>query len=103
VYSVTEPERHPLKTFLVTEDGWLKCAFGEDAPFAPRQSLPRAAYPNGAIYWFSREDFVEQRRFPMNRIVAYFMPPDRSLDIDSPADLAEAERLLSRQVKQVAP
>lgn len=94
VVSVFEPDHHPAKSFRVDQEGMLTGLFAADAPFTPRQMLPRAFLPNGAIYVFSIEAFTAQSRIPRERLVPYVMPARSSIDIDQPGDLAEAARLL---------
>lgn len=93
--SVREAQSHP----------WL--VFGQDAagrltPFAPppagaghrRQDLPPALVLNGAVYaadvaWLRRERaFIRP-----GETVAWEMPADRSIDIDTLEDFQAAERL----------
>jgi len=54
---------------------------------------------NGAIYLHGCDDYVQQR--PPRKIMAYRMPPARSIDIDTAADLQYAEFVL-RQARPVA-
>lgn len=94
VVSVFEPDHHPAKSFRLDESGHLRGFFGDDAPFVPRQTLPRAYQPNGAVYVFSVAEFMRDRRIPRARLVPLVMRGDQSLDIDSAADLVLAETLL---------
>jgi CMP-N,N'-diacetyllegionaminic acid synthase len=99
VISVFEPEHHPAKSFRLDEFGMLRGLFSADAPFSPRQSLPRAFQPNGAVYVFSAEAFLSEKRIPRERLVPLIMGSEESLDIDCVADLSRAESYLqgSRQ------
>lgn len=60
-----------------------------------RQDLPAAYVLNGAIYIADCAWLREQRSFVGEGTVAYVMPAERSIDIDTLADTREAERLLS--------
>jgi CMP-N,N'-diacetyllegionaminic acid synthase len=91
VVSVFEPEHHPAKSFRLDERGLLCGLFGADAPFTPRQSLPRAFQPNGAVYVFSAAEFLTGRRIPRDLLVPLVMSSAESLDIDCVADLSRAE------------
>ncbi len=59
-----------------------------------RQDLPRSVRLNGAVYCASANRLRPDGNFFRLSLAGYEMPGDRSIDIDVPADLAEAERLL---------
>ncbi|MCG8503717.1 MAG: acylneuraminate cytidylyltransferase family protein [Sphingomonadales bacterium] len=90
VISVVAPEEHPMKAFVVDEDGYLVGLWGDDGPFQPRQSLPEACFANGAIYIFSSFDFLAEGRIPVKEIVPYLMDARASVDVDTLADLERA-------------
>ncbi len=59
-----------------------------------RQDLPDAWCLNGAVY-VARADWLrEQRSFLSVETVAYPMPADRSIDIDTPDDLAKVRSII---------
>jgi len=90
--SVFEPEHSPFKCFYETDDGTLRGVAGDEAPFRPRQRLPRALMPNGAIYLVRTEVFRRTGRFFGERTIPHVMPARRSIDIDAPADFEAAAR-----------
>lgn len=92
--SVYEPPEHPAKSFRLDENGYLTGLFGADAPFQPRQTLPKALMPNGAIYIFSVASFLVGQCIPRTGLLPFMMHRDLSLDIDCPDDLDKAERTL---------
>lgn len=55
--------------------------------FFNRQELPEVYGPNGAVYVFKADKFLELNGFPSKKIGAIEMPMERSTDIDSRADL----------------
>ena len=58
-----------------------------------RQHLPQVYVLNGAVY-VARTDWLKREgRFLASQTVAYEMPRERSLDIDTEADLCEFRRL----------
>jgi N-acylneuraminate cytidylyltransferase len=61
---------------------------------ANRQSLPQAYTPNGAIYIFPAERFLELGRFPIVGSYPLIMSQDESIDIDSVEDLHRANIIL---------
>lgn len=90
VVSVFEPEHHPAKAFKLDEQGMLAGLYGADAPFTPRQALPRAYQPNGAVYVFSVEAFLRGSCIPRDHLAPLVMGQRESLDIDCAADLERA-------------
>lgn len=93
--SVRPASDHPYLTFRVDDQCRL-------APFAPapdgqslrRQDLPDAWCMNGAVYCAEIAWLREQRSFISAQTVIYAMPAERSIDIDTPADLRAAEDVL---------
>lgn len=94
--SVREAADHPYWTFWTRADSRL-CSFVNEpsALNARRQDLPRALCLNGAVYAVRVPKFLANRSLVGNDTVAYEMPLSRSLDIDDPEDLIEADRALS--------
>jgi N-acylneuraminate cytidylyltransferase len=98
--SVRPAEDHPYLTFRVDDQHQL-------APFAPvpegqslrRQDLPDAWCLNGAIYAANIPWLRAQRSFISAQTMAYAMPTQRSIDIDTPADLRAAEEVLRSSPK----
>jgi CMP-N-acetylneuraminic acid synthetase len=62
---------------------------------ATRQELPATFQVNGALYIVDVDWFTQHRIFVDDSTVAYVMPSERSIDVDSPEDLLVAEALLS--------
>lgn len=89
--SGTEPESHPLKQMLVAADGTLSALTDDPtAPFRSRQFLPRAFKPNGAIYIIRTDSFRRTGLFFGERTVPFYMEREKSIDIDTAADLEKA-------------
>ena len=63
-------------------------------PAATRQELPICFEINGAIYAVSARWFRQALAFVDDETLAYVMPRERSIDVDTPEDLAIAEFLL---------
>lgn len=86
VLSVVQKDRSVLKygslegsTFTSMRDNRF-CFFN-------RQELPEVYGPNGAVYVFKADKFIEFNGFPSQKIGAIEMPMERSTDLDSRADL----------------
>lgn len=59
-----------------------------------RQDLPKALVLNGAFYFIEVARFRVERLLVLSDSLGFEMPVQRSIDIDTTADFAEAERLL---------
>jgi CMP-N,N'-diacetyllegionaminic acid synthase len=98
VTSVTESAKSPWWMFTLGDGGRLDPLFPErEATQRRRQELPKAYALNGAVYAFDVEWFRVARRFVDEGTVAYVMPPERSVDVDTAFDLELADFLRSRR------
>ena len=61
----------------------------------PRQDLPLAYLPNGAIYYSKVNHFLKHESFFSNNMGMFNMDSEKSLDIDSEDDLKLARMLLN--------
>jgi len=59
------------------------------------QSVPKSFHPNGAIYFAPISLFLAHRSFFRGPLLAYLMPPERSLDIDNLYQFEIAEALMA--------
>lgn len=95
VVSVRPSEDHPYLIFEIADGGVLKpYATPPNSQSLRRQDLPGAWCLNGAIYGAETGWLKTQRNFVSSETIAYQMPKERSIDIDTPADLSAAEELL---------
>ncbi len=62
---------------------------------ARRQELSPAYVLNGALYYSRVDELRATRSFVTDRTLAYAMPAERSVDIDSADDLRRAEAILA--------
>ena len=97
--TVREVHQHPLKTLLEGDGGFLAPRDVGDLEM-PRQTLPRAVAPNGAVYVVRVADLRLSNSFFVHPIRTVTMPEDRSLDVDSPEDIVRAEWLM--EVREAA-
>ena len=93
--SVFTPDHSPYKSFYLNTDGYLHPIAGKDAPFMPRQALPPTYYPNGAIYLFSVDKFMQDNCIPRQNIIPFPMSSDVSIDIDTINDIYKTETILN--------
>ncbi|WP_064605362.1 acylneuraminate cytidylyltransferase family protein [Photobacterium sp. J15] len=97
VLSVFEPKHSAAKAYQVEEDGSIKGLLFDDAPYCRRQDLPMTLQPNGAIYLFSAEQFIENVQIPRKHVFPLIMSENDSADIDTAEDLKDVELLMKRK------
>lgn len=95
--SVRELDVSPFKSFVLDENGRLKSLFDEKLSNMSRQQLPVAYVPNGAIYIFSKDEFLTRGGFPSNGGLPFVMSESESVDIDDLNDMDAATCLLEHR------
>ena len=85
---------HPNKIVTIN-GGYVRSYLGTN-PSVPRQSLPVVHAINGAFYIVPRQILVEQQTFLPARTLAFEMPVERSINLDTPTDLLLMETLLRK-------
>ena len=91
--SVTLVPESPWWMFTLGDDGRMTPLLDGDAEVTRRQDSPPVYALNGAVYAARIGWLREHERFVTAETVAYVMPPERSVDIDTSADLAFARVL----------
>jgi len=94
VVSVTPVKHHPYIAKRILDNGTMAHFMPVDGLDLRRQALPPAYALNGAIYLNRPESLRRDRAFVPPGTVAYVMPPERSIDIDSGWDLHLVDLLL---------
>ena len=94
VVSLREARDHPWLTYAPGEGGHLR-PLHDGPPPARRQDLPVALALNGAVYVADVAWLTHGRRFVGPETLGHVMPPERSVDIDTPFDWTVAEALLA--------
>ncbi|MBS0530547.1 MAG: acylneuraminate cytidylyltransferase family protein [Proteobacteria bacterium] len=92
--SVREAEDHPYWTFQFDPKGRM-ARFAEPDEGIPqrRQDLPQAWCLNGAVYVARVDWLMRTRTFLSAETVGFPMPTDRSLDIDTTADIERFKKI----------
>lgn len=98
--SVTESTEHPYWTYTVDADHSMRPLFGT-LPVR-RQDLPKVYHLNGAVYVARTDVLAKRRSFLGPTTVAYIMPAERSVDLDTELDFAYCEALIERLGKRCA-
>jgi CMP-N-acetylneuraminic acid synthetase len=97
--TVCEPFQNPFKMWTVNGDGFLSPLMqghGEEPYNQPRQSLPRVFWQTGYVD-AARAQTIESGSMTGRQILPVFIDNSDWIDIDSPADWAMAENLLSSE------
>jgi CMP-N-acetylneuraminic acid synthetase len=92
--SVTEFDHTPFAALRLGEDGLVAPHF-PDYFGRKSQQMPPAYRPNGAIHVLDVARFRKSRSYIAPPVIAYVMPRERSIDIDTALDLRFAETLLA--------
>ena len=95
VMSVVEFEHTPFWARGLTKEGLVEPHFPEFID-TRRQDLPAAYRPNGAIHILDVGWLRAKRSYLARPIIGFVMSRERSIDIDTVDDLAEAELMLAR-------
>jgi N-acylneuraminate cytidylyltransferase len=85
--SVTRCAENPYLMFWRDKNQHLTPLFAECGRIACRQQLPETVRLNGAVYVARSQWLKEARSFITSETIGYEMPVDRSLDVDTEADL----------------
>lgn len=96
VVSVCECDHHPLWSNELPENLSMKNFLRPEVVGKNRQQLPCYYMLNGAIYIAQTSYLLEQKNFMGPQSIAYIMPKERSVDIDTEADLVLAEYLIKK-------
>ncbi len=94
--SVCETQESPYWMFTLEGQSQLVPLLPAALPVR-RQDLPVVYRLNGAVYVARADWLARQRQFVTRETVAYEMPAERSLDIDTESDLFQLQRLLGEK------
>lgn len=102
VVSITKMPVHPIFAKKIDGDGFLVAFSMEEPEGTRRQDIkPSAFVRNGAIYLVRRDVLMNQNSIFGKKILPYFMPQNRSIDIDTEIDFLFAELLINRSSIEV--
>lgn len=91
VFSVTEAHRNPY--FNMVEVKRSKVKLVKKGNFASRQAAPKVFDMNSSIYAWWKDALQKGKSIFLKRSTIYFMPKERSIDIDDSIDFKLAELL----------
>lgn len=93
--SVSPVRQHPAWMYRVDADGSMSPLLDEGDKASRRQDLPPVFALNGAVYVLRRDRIDDADVFATAGAVAYAMPADRSVDIDTEHDLLVLRTLVT--------
>ena len=91
--SVTKFSHSPFWAFKI-KNKYLSPAFGYKYLKTRRQKIPKLYRPNGAIFISTPKVLFKYKTFYTPKTIAYVMPLERSIDIDTNLDFLIAELLI---------
>jgi CMP-N,N'-diacetyllegionaminic acid synthase len=100
VVAITETHDHPYLLRQMSAEGLLQEFIVPDIPYLRRQDLPTAYAINGAGFVNRWDALRSYQSFYPPRTFGYIMPPERSLQIDTPWDFRLAGLILNGQCEK---
>lgn len=94
--TVTEAETSPYWMYLLDESNHMQPVLELDKKINRRQDLPLVYALNGAVYISETRRLIENKSFLTRDTIAYPMPAERSIDIDTEVDFQLCEWFLSK-------
>lgn len=93
--SLTEVSKHPNWMFNVDEESMVLSPYEDTKLHNIRQSIPKLYQLNGAIYFFQTKWILKSESLVFSNTRGYFMPFERSIDIDTKYDLLLAKQIMA--------
>lgn len=94
--SVSETEKSPYWMFTLDHSNQMTPMLKDKVVNVRRQDLPTFVALNGAVYVAKCDWLLEYKTFMNSQTIAYVMPKERSIDIDTEFDLWIAEAILTK-------
>jgi len=94
VMAITKYVYSPFQAVVKDEHGLLKPYWGFDSAQMRERERTEVFVDSGAIYIVDIATFKKEKSFYGSSVAGYFMPPERSIDLNSIFDLKTAELLL---------
>jgi len=96
VMGVSRYPIHPYKALETSEAGFLRPKWPQQNA-KKSQEFPHLVASNGTFYWAGTDSFIRNPTFYPHRLKGFELPPERAVDIDTPADLEWARHLYGLQ------
>lgn len=95
--TVTQAEKSPYWMYYLDSSDSMQPLLDSEDNKLRRQDLPNIYALNGAVYVVQCQSFIENRNFLTGQTLAYVMPKERSMDIDTELDFHLANFLLENR------
>lgn len=99
VFSIVKHSHPPQLSVCINNAGYLEPFFDKNN-LKQSQQLTPLYHHNGTVIFCKRESFLREMDFYGSNVVPYEVPPERSVNIDEPIDMAWAEFLYERSQRQ---
>ncbi|MEJ9212203.1 acylneuraminate cytidylyltransferase family protein [Bacillus smithii] len=97
--SVCKTDKNPYWMYQLDSKDFMSPFINTDHFPVRRQDAPAIYQLNGAVYVSTVEELIKQRTFLQDKVLAYQMPSERSVDIDTIIDFKICEMLLKDREK----
>jgi N-acylneuraminate cytidylyltransferase len=96
IVAVSQPDFNPIWTCVMVEDGWMRALFQDGGKYERRQDVPTVFRINGALYLWTAEFLrnTHGRWREEGRLLAYEIPDDAAISIDTLHEFDRAELLV---------
>lgn len=91
------PFSHPPQRAVAVRERWVEPYFGVEN-MKQAQQLEQLYRHDGSVIFARTAAFRTAGGFYLEKLLPYFVPPERSVDIDNPLDLLWAEFLMERRL-----
>lgn len=91
-------DRHPCLAMRIHPDGSMESYSNTEPPYIRRQDVAEAYAINGAVYVNKCASLRRDRTLFPAGTLAFVMPAERAVDIDTPLNFLVAEQLLRRRL-----
>ena len=92
VMGVSEYPIHPFKAMHENREGFLTPQWPNEI-IKKSQEVPRFLASNGTFYWARTDAFRKTKSFYGAKLKGCEIPPERAIDIDTPADYERAKMI----------
>lgn len=96
IMSLTPADKSILKSGFVSDGRFAPLSKPEHC-FMNRQALPEVFRPNGAVFVFAADWFMQRRSLASDKIGVVIMPAEQSFDIDTAEEFERAENAFLKQ------
>tara|TARA_B100001057_G_scaffold492224_2_gene584164 strand:+ start:8885 stop:9589 length:705 start_codon:yes stop_codon:yes gene_type:complete len=100
LFSVTEAKKNPYFNMVEKKNNTYKLSKRSNKTFLSRQKLPKVYEMNASIYIFSRDFLINKSKLFTDKTTIFYMPRERSIDIDDNFDLNLVKYLIKNEKKK---